>query len=303
MNFGFVKRALASALNSPFYTFSFFLGQVAPGYFRKRYARLAKRQGIKQGYFILSFDCDTEKDIEVVEGVHARLNKIGIMPSYAVPGELLKSGREVYRRIKDTGAEFINHGYRSHTSYIASTRSYVSTLFYDKMTPEEVREDVFRGHEACVEVLGENPRGFRTPHFGTYQKAGQLKYLYGLLAELGYRFSSSTTPVTGMWHGPVYKGTESILEFPVSGCFDYPARILDSWGFRFSPTRGFSERDYVAQFEKMACFLSDAEHPGVLNIYADPSQVYDWPAFFECMEKTRGLMDMSFGQLADEVNR
>jgi len=301
MNKAFVKRAIGAAAKDPFYAFSFALAGQCPDYFRKRYARKARQQGIKRSYFILSFDCDTEKDIEVAETVHARLWDIGIMPSYAVPGELLKKGRKTYRALKDGGAEFLNHGYLSHTSHDEGTKSYVSTLFYDRLSPEQVRDDIKKGHETCIEVLGEKPKSFRTPHFGTYQKARQVKHLYAVLAELGYSCSSSTTPVTGLWHGPVIKTPHGISEIPVSGCYDYPARILDSWGFKFSPTRRLTENDYVVQFGKMVEFMSRPGSPGVLNIYADPSQVYDWPAFFECMAMTKNLKNVSFSQLIDEV--
>ncbi len=289
------------ALANPFYSASFALGNLVPGFFRKRYINQSKKFGINGKYFILSFDCDTEKDIEVVDEVHQRLNKYGINPSYAVPGELLKLGSDVYSGLKKNGAEFINHGYLSHTSYIEKNRSYISTLFYDQLTNDEVKEDIIKGHHNFIDVLGEEPLGFRTPHFGTYQRPDQMKFLYSVLTDLNYSFSSSTTPVTGMWNGPVQKKYSGILEFPVSGSYDYPARILDSWGFRFSPTRRLNEKDYFEQFRKMMIFFADPNTSGVFNIYADPSQVYDWEVFFECMSMTSDLTNTSFSGLVESI--
>ena len=104
-----------------------------------------------------------------------------------------------------------------------------------------------------------------------------------------------------MWNGPIIKTPSGILELPVSGCHDFPARILDSWGFRFSPTRRFTENDYVEQFQKMITFFESSSVTGIFNIYADPSQVYDWEPFFECMSLTRNLKNTSFADLLTSI--
>ena len=292
-----MNMKIRDALSNPFYSTSFVLGNLSPGFFRKRYLNKSKKFGVNGKYFILSFDCDTEKDIEVVGEVHQRLADLNITPSYAVPGELLKKGASEYEKLKNNGAEFINHGYLSHTSYIESSNSYLSTLFYDKLNKDEVEEDIINGHNNFFDIFGEYPLGFRTPHFGTYQKSEQLNFLYGVLKKLNYSFSSSTTPVTGMWSGAIKKTSQGIFELPVSGSYDYPARILDSWGFRFSPTRKLNENDYKEQFKKMMMFFNDPNTTGIFNIYADPSQVYDWDIFFECISMTSNLTNISFSEL------
>lgn len=295
------SRKLDAAFKTPGYASVRLFGQLMPSVFRRRYVQKAKQFGVNEKYLVLSFDCDTEKDIRVVENVHQRLGDMSIIPSYAVPGELLAQGAGAYRDLFDAGAEFINHGYVSHTTYTEATKTYLSTVFYNELTDKEVRDDIVRGHQTCGEVLGKVPEGFRTPHFGTYQQASQLKHLYAVLAELGYKFSSSTTPENGMWHGPIKRVGKGLVELPVTGCFDYPCRILDSWSFRFSPSRQVTELDYVDQFNKIVEFLSVQENVGVLNVYADPSQVYDWPGFFECMALAGNFKKVSFSQLVDEV--
>ena len=98
---------LKKGLNNPFYSASFLAGNFAPSFFRNRYLNQTNKFGVKGKYFILSFDCDTEKDIEVVDEVHQRLARLNITPSYAVPGELLKKGASEYSKLKNKGAEFI----------------------------------------------------------------------------------------------------------------------------------------------------------------------------------------------------
>ena len=88
----------------------------------------ATRLGLNRPVFILSFDCDTDLDILVVEGVHSKLLAAGIRPIYAVPGELLIQGSEVYRRISESGAEFINHGYKSHSEAVSYTHLTLPTI-------------------------------------------------------------------------------------------------------------------------------------------------------------------------------
>ena len=290
-------KLLQNVLKDPFYSLTYLFGNIAPGYFRNRYVKKTKAFGVNDKFFILSFDCDTEKDIEVVKDVHQRLSALNIFPSYAVPGELLKKGKDTYRELKYNGAEFLNHGYLSHTSYLKDSKSYVSTLFYDELSPKKVKDDIVNGHKNFIDVFGEPPIGYRTPHFGSYQKSKQLNFLYSVLNDLNYVFSTSTSPAKAMWNGSIIKTSSGILEIPVSGCYDYPARILDSWGFRFSPNRKLTENDYIQQFKKMIDFFENPSTSGVFNIYADPSQVYDWDPFFECMSMTKNLKNTSFNDL------
>src|SRR5215470_17243240 len=100
--------------------------KLAPVGLIDRLWRLTAQAGIGKPRFLLSFDCDTDLDIEVVEAVHAKLGKLGIRPVYAVPGELLQRGREAYGRIARGGAEFMNHGWAEHTRLDRARKVYDS---------------------------------------------------------------------------------------------------------------------------------------------------------------------------------
>lgn len=171
--------------------------RVNPRILWSSYAHKSKRI-LPQSYFILSFDCDTEDDIAVALEVHSELEQIGIVPVYAVPGELLKKGEKVYIKILDTGAEFINHGGCEHTYFDEQHKRHASCFFYDQQSQEDLRNDIFLGHQALKSVLGMTAKGWRTPHFGTFQKPEHLNFLYGVLSELGYVFSTSTKPGSGL---------------------------------------------------------------------------------------------------------
>lgn len=244
-----------------------------------RYARLAREVGLDRLYLVLSFDCDIEGDIAVVEGLHERLRGMGAKPVYAVPGELLQRGRDTYRRVLAAGGEFLNHGYTEHTYFDTRLGAHASCFFYDQLSLDTVREDVVRG-DACVkEVLGVAPQGFRAPHFGTFQKAGQLRFLHGVLQELDYAFSTSTVPLWGFRRGPVFDDF-GVAELPVSGMGHHPLTILDSWGCYMAPGRRLGPEDYrsegVLAGKRMARL-----GVGVLNYYADPCHIHDQESFFD----------------------
>ena len=254
--------------------------KLAPGGLIDRLSRLTAAAGIARPRFVLSFDCDTDLDIDVAEEVHGKLGRVGIKPVYAVPGELLERGRDVYRRIAETGAEFMNHGWAEHTRLDRATKVYDSFLFYDRQPRDWIVEDIRRGHAAVEAVTGRAPKGFRTPHFGSFQKAEELAFLHAELKKLGYAYSTSTVPFWGLRDGPVLKRF-GIPEIPVSGTFERPLEILDTWTHRCLGQHG-GEVGYARQAAMYRNYMASGR-PLLLNVYGDPSQVYDWPGFFDAV--------------------
>ncbi|TSA09149.1 MAG: polysaccharide deacetylase [Deltaproteobacteria bacterium] len=294
---------LAKSVRDPFGFALHVAGRLRPDWLLSRYLQLARRQGLGRASFILSFDCDTDFDLEVVESVHARVTELGISPVYAVPGQLLEKGRTQYMRIAASGAEFLNHGYFRHCSYDPQTGSYLSSFFYDQLPRATVQEDIHRGHQAHLAIMGRTPLGFRAPHFGTFQAPENLRFLHDILMGMGYLYSSSTVPLYGFRRGPATEIGSNFYEIPVSGCYDRPCSILDSWSFRFAPERQVNDNDYVKQFIKMINFFMRPGAVGLLNCYADPSQVYDWPEFFECLQIAAPLAVNSYGAFIKDFNR
>ncbi len=267
----------------------------------RRYTQLACQAGFRRLYFVLSFDCDTREDAEVAWVVHARLREMGVTPVYAVPGELLNRGERVYRRILEDGAEFINHGYREHTYFDTARGAYASCFFYDQQPLETVREDIVQGDRNLRATLGIAPRGFRAPHFGTFQRPEQLRFQHGVLKELGYAFSTSTVPLYAYRFGPAFRDY-GVLELPVSGMASRPLRILDSWTCFEAPKRRFEPRDYAREGRLVATRF-EALGVGLLNFYADPSHIHDRPEFFEAVaEWARVARPATYGQLLAELS-
>ena len=289
------KLVRASNLHFMLY---FLINKVMPKILWRRYVQSCSN--LEESIFILSFDCDTELDIEVLPGVIKQLRDIGIQPVLAVPGELIKKGADLYLSLAKAGIEFMNHGYVQHTQLELPERIYVSNFFYHSLTRTEIRNDIILGHKSIQEILGVIPIGFRTPHFGSFQKKSQLKFLWKLLKELGYGYSTSTTPVVGIQKGPYFK--TDVLEFPVTGCPSWPIKVLDSWGFAFAPSREVTKADYLDQISLMYKEIKDG-HNLLINIYADPSQVYDWPEFFEALQKLAPYNVGRYSEIMDTVGR
>ena len=289
-------RKLASTLRRPLRSTFKGFSRLQPDLLWRRYSALCARSGLDRPVFILSMDCDTSKDIEVVEGVHTKLGQSDIKPVYAVPGQILEEGADVYGKIAASGATFINHGFARHTSWDPTNRIYESFFFYDALPIHQVRRDVAEGHEAIQRILGQTPTGFRTPHFGSFQKKREIHLLHRTLEELGYRYSSSIMPRYGIRWGPMIKGR--VCEIPVTGCREDPLTILDSWSFRFDATSTSTPEDYEEQARGLASLLEEGR-PLLINLYVDPSQVYDWPGFFEVMALFAPFAIDSYDQLLD----
>jgi hypothetical protein len=274
--------------------------RVAPGRVHRASASRARRAGLTRRHLILSFDCDTQEDIDAAVDVHARLLDVGVVPAYAVPGALLRQGADVYRRLAETGSEFLNHGGREHTYFDHEKGRYASCFFYDEIGSDRVREDIEAGHEAVREVLGVAPQGFRTPHFGTYQEPDQLRFLHSVLSDLGYRYSTSTVPEYGLRYGPAFNRF-GLPEVPVSGMASAPLEVLDSWSCFAAPDRTRTPDDFRAEAMALAHALAGGG-PGVINIYADPSHVLERVEFFDAVEALRGVAEPSgYGQLLEEL--
>lgn len=250
-----------------------------PGLFRK-YAALSRRAGIDGLYFILSFDCDIDEDIEVVESVHKRLAGIGVTPVYAVSGPLLNKGEKIFRGFHDAGAEFINHGSSPHTFFDNHAGRHASCFFYDRLSSKEVIKDIEDGYSLSRDILGAAPSGFRAPHFGTFQKPKQLALIHDTLKKLGCRFSSSAMPYYGFTRGAAFN-YGGIVEFPVSGMWSRPLSVLDSWEFYRAPGRTHNEQDYAKEGLAVARFFRDNNLPGILNYYADPCHIAGSDIFFD----------------------
>jgi len=267
----------------------------------RRYRRLAAQEGFRDLFLVLSFDCDTKEDADNVLKVHERLRDMGVSPVYAVPGEILNKDVATYGRIAESGGEFINHGYKDHTYFDTARGRYASCFFYDQQPRETVRDDIIAGDRNLRATLGVEPKGFRAPHFGTFQKPEQLRFQHGVLKELGYTFSTSSLPLYAYRFGPAFREF-GLLELPVSGMGSRPLRILDSWTCFEAPGRRFTPDDFVREGRAAADNFRSLGI-GLLNFYADPSHIHSNPEFFDTVAYwAKVAKPVTYSQLMSELS-
>lgn len=253
------------------------LNRVSPTLVWDMYSRRCRKAGMKSSALILSFDCDIDDDIAVAWDVHSRLMDMGVLSAYAVPGAQLERGADVYRRIAATGAEFLNHGGRAHTYFDTELQRHRSCFFYEQQTAKDLEEDIRLGHEIVTRVIGKTPSGWRTPHFGSYQQPEHFEFLYNLLNELGYTYSSSAMPVKSLREGPRLRG-QGLYEIPLTGPYGYPFVNMDSWSY-FLEADAQRQGEFSLSCQQLAEF--SAKKPILINIYADPCHIAGNDRFFE----------------------
>jgi hypothetical protein len=245
------------------------------------YAARARAAGIDRLLFYMTFDCDTDEDAAASLELDPWLHGLGIQVAYAVPGTQLKRAAASYRKLAAGGTEFLNHGHMPHAEWRESR--YVPITFYDQLTAEAVVNDIRQGHATVTSVVGRPPRGFRAPHFGSFQKTQQLDLIYRTARELGYVYCSTTLPQMALDQGPVIN-LGGVYEIPLFGSRSAPTAILDSWThledrvvFRLGGT-------YFDLFRDTVCFMLDHDLPGVLAYYVDPAHVIGQKPFRDAIE-------------------
>lgn len=241
-------------------------------------ARTSTGAGAK---FLLILDCDTELDIRVVKQVDQQLRDRGVEAVYAVPGEILRSGDKEFSVIASRGAQFLNHGDRCHTEVDERRTRYISTFFYHNISIESMFDDVEAGHRSVVDVIGQSPKAFRAPHFSTLSFSPNLQRLQAHLGDMGYNYSLSTSPLEALRYGPILQ-SNGIAEIPTTGRPSNRGKVLDSWTARFDPEGPRENYNFLGECSLLADELQRQE-TSISTIYADPSQVHDWPSFFDAL--------------------
>lgn len=255
---------------------------------------------INDPLIILSFDCDTPGDAVAAQALDAQLVRRSIARSYAVPGQMLLEAAASYRGLAQNGASFLNHGGQTHAEKQGDR--YHAVTFYDQMSREAVISDMREGHRIVTEVIGVAPRGFRAPHFGSFQQPEQRKLIYDTARSLGYRFCSDTLPTSGYAHGPVFD-VGGLYEFPLTGSMDDPNVILNSWNYLADRGNYRLSPEFFDRFAATINFFAERRLPVLLNFYVDPSHVANDGYFLQSIDYAlaRGARFTSFEGVLVEI--
>ena len=236
-------------------------------------AIMERQQGFAP-WCTLSFDCDFPRDIEVLPQLVSLLERFGHTASFACVGQWIRRFAEAHRTLVAAGHELLNHTDTHpnlyHPGYPYARHEGLSRKRFNQIPPCERREEIERCHRTCVEVLGYAPVGFRTPHFGALHLDG----VYPALAELGYRFSTSTLATAAPGNGLPHQHPCGVWEIPLSPCPAHPFGVFDSWHSLGKRRAAHAERgELAALFGRLGDRVLSGG--GLVNAYFDPKDVLE----------------------------
>ena len=218
-----------------------------------------------QATYTLTFDFDFEKDIEAFPYLLDTLKEYDIKAGLAVIGKFVEKYPDIHKRAVDEGHEIINHTY-THPD----NPHWAPKRFFNKLSYTEQKEEVEKSHEVYSRILGVECIGFRTPHYGNLH----TESVYPILAELGYKYSSSTAACGYKGYAAPSIHSHGIMEIPTGCSLNFPLAIFDSWNMlrKKDPFLG-NDLLFVEEFSKTIKII--AEKNLFLTHYFDPYDIIE----------------------------
>ncbi len=127
-----------------------------------------------------------------------------VKATFFVLGWVAERYPELIKKIHLQGHEVASHGYAHRRA--------------TEQTPDVFKQDVLRSKKHLEELLGEQVIGYRAPSFSI---GYSNEWAFQVLADLGFKYSSSTYPVkhdlygTPDWPRFAYQRKENITEIPI----------------------------------------------------------------------------------------
>ena len=266
------------------------------------FAALIEEQAGTDAFCTLSFDCDFPRDIEVLPEVLTMLQCYDVVASFACIGQWVRRFPDAHSALVASGHELVNHTETHpnlyHPDYDYARSDDLNRERFNQIGTSRRREEIEQCHQTFVELLDYEPRGFRSPHFG----ALHVDDVYPILADLGYRFSSSKLAAAPpSWGRPFYTAA-GVWEFPLSPCPHHPFGVFDSW--HSLSKRGAAHRGtgVLSGLFAELCAPILAEG-GYANIYFDPCDALSSGELERILVEIgdSGLEMRTYGELADEL--
>ncbi len=216
-----------------------------------------------QSTYILTFDFDFESDIEAFPYLLDKLKEFKILAGFAVIGKFVEKYPDIHKRAVDEGHEIINH---THTH--PNNPHWAPTRFFNKLSYQEQKEEIYKAHEVFYNILGINCIGFRTPHYGQLH----TESVYDILKELGYKYSSSTTAYGTYGFGAPYIHKDNVMEIPTGCSTHFPFAIFDSWSMlRMKKPLLGDDKLFVQEFQETMKIVR--ENNFFISHYFDPYDI------------------------------
>lgn len=238
-------------------------------------------QKIGKACLTISFDCDYPQDAEAIPDLLGVLNKYSFKTSFACVGHWIEIYPNQHMAILDSGHEIVNHTYSHPDNEILNPGRKFKTI-----SREEKKDEIERCHDICKRILKYEPIGCRIPHF----KNLFTSEIYGILKELGYKYSSSTLLTNTKSCGFPFKTSDGVYEFPLSTCPKHPFTVFDTWHSFNSPRLAYrlvhrTEEEYVRLFKWLIDIAVQTN--SYINIYIDPADIHKMKRLKEVLDYIR----------------
>jgi hypothetical protein len=187
----------------------------------------------------ISFDCDTDEDMNATPSVLCRLRNSGILTSFAVVGNLAIKHPDVVRQIICGGHEVINH-------------TVTHPKQFDNLQDADVKREIGEFQMLMSEEFGYRPKGFRAPHLmRRYNQA-----MFDSLRRNNLYDSSYVGDGASMINGA--------LELALTACPDHPQVCFDYWHHFQLPLVRSSLKRFLELWE---CLIQKQR---LINVFLDP---------------------------------
>lgn len=227
----------------------------------------------------LSFDCDYPDDVEAIPDLLNKLKPYSYKASFACVGYWIEKYPKAHAMILEEGHEIVNHTYTHPDNDILTPGRKFKLISRD-----EKMDEILKCHDVCRKILGYKPQGLRVPHF----KHLFTEEIYGMLKEIGYRYSSSTWVTGTTTYGQPFRERHGIVEFPLSNCPLHPFTVFDTWHSLNAPQLSHrlihrGTESYCRLFEELVAM--GEETGSYINIYMDPLDIKKLSGFGTFLER------------------
>ncbi|HEX8525999.1 XrtA system polysaccharide deacetylase [Allosphingosinicella sp.] len=155
------------------------------------------------------------------DSVLALFAKADVKATFFTLGWVADRYPALIRRIVQAGHEIASHGWDHRRVF--------------SMDPAAFRADLQRAHKAIEDACGEAPAGYRAPSFSI---DARTPWAHGVLADLGYRYSSSVAPVRHDHYGWREASRFAFRPLPGSDLIELPVTTVEVAGRRLAAGGG-----------------------------------------------------------------
>ncbi len=251
----------------------------------------------KKSCFTLSFDCDYPRDAEAIPYMLKLLAKYNVKSSFAAVGHWVEKYPKYHEEVVKQGHEILNHTYSHPDNELLNPGRK-----FREISRQEKLEEVAKCDEIIYKYLGVKTKGTRIPHF----KNLFTNEIYGILKELGHKYSTSTCLTNTKSSGDPFVAPEGIVEIPLTTCLKHPFTVFDTW-HSLNSNRLFyrwihnTEREYQDIFKKLVDI--SIETSSYMNIYIDPYDIEVMKGFEDLLkylkEREEDVLIARYDELLD----